>query len=355
MSLKVRRGFTLIELLVVIAIIAVLIALLLPAVQAAREAARRSQCVNNLKQLGLGLHNYHSSNDTFPMGGSKNAYGTAGTYYNWETWSAQACMLPYLEQSALYNSINFNWAPEGENSGLTAKNTLVSTFVCPSDTNTNKQFNGNWDNNNYHACAGTTTNVENNGTGVSGMFGSWISFGFRDCTDGTSNTIAYAEALVGDGRGQQRGNQNPSSTYRGNGTMYGGSTDNGIYDATTNPGYVTNLLNLCVQQFTPTSGNIMDYRGYRWAIGISGWTVMNVVQAPNGGGLYKINYCRVNCGNGCNTDAATSMPATSAHAGGVNVLMSDGSVRFVKDSVSIRSWYALGTRAGNETISSDSF
>src|ERR1700685_1256843 len=104
--MRSRRAFTLIELLVVIAIIAVLIALLLPAVQAAREAARRSQCVNNLKQIGLGVHNYHSSNDTFPMGGSKNAYGygTANNinYYNWETWSAQAAILPFLEQGPLY-------------------------------------------------------------------------------------------------------------------------------------------------------------------------------------------------------------------------------------------------------------
>jgi prepilin-type N-terminal cleavage/methylation domain-containing protein len=121
-----RRGFTLIELLVVIAIIAVLIALLLPAVQSAREAARRIQCVNNMKQLGLGLHNYHSSNNTFPMGGSKNVTDTPGAssgsdpssdpgnqdgmfYYIWCGWSAQGSMLGYLDQTPLYNNINFNF------------------------------------------------------------------------------------------------------------------------------------------------------------------------------------------------------------------------------------------------------
>src|SRR3982751_6049520 len=100
-----RRGFTLIELLVVIAIIAVLIALLLPAVQAAREAARRSQCVNNLKQIGLGLHNYHSATSVFPMGGSMapRAAGQSIPFDDWSVWSAQALMLPYMEQTPLYN------------------------------------------------------------------------------------------------------------------------------------------------------------------------------------------------------------------------------------------------------------
>ena len=114
MSRHSRRGFTLIELLVVIAIIAVLIALLLPAVQAAREAARRSQCVNNLKQIGLAAHNYHSSNNTFAQGGSAGPYtfpyATTG-FPNWDGWSSLAVMMPYLEQSALYSSINFNYNP----------------------------------------------------------------------------------------------------------------------------------------------------------------------------------------------------------------------------------------------------
>ena len=108
MRAKSRRGFTLIELLVVIAIIAVLIALLLPAVQSAREAARRSQCTNNLKQIGLGLHNYHATHNTFPLGGTSN-WSSYGYNANWGTWSAQALLLGYMEGQPLYNSINFNW------------------------------------------------------------------------------------------------------------------------------------------------------------------------------------------------------------------------------------------------------
>src|SRR3954453_6934922 len=136
-------GFTLIELLVVIAIIAVLIALLLPAVQAAREAARRVQCVNNLKQLGLAMHNYHDVNGKFPMG-SGSGMQSLGVYLAKQAWSAHAAMLPQIGQGPLYNAINFNW---GVNAGSisasvpasyinsTVYQTQVKEFLCPSDPN----------------------------------------------------------------------------------------------------------------------------------------------------------------------------------------------------------------------------
>ena len=138
---KRRRGFTLIELLVVIAIIAVLIALLLPAVQAAREAARRAQCSNNLKQIGLAMHNYHQSADRFPQGHSEGADQPAYSdkaYAGWTEWSAQSEMLQYMEGGSIYNAINFSFCG-GYNYGLavnaTAWSTLVPSFLCPSDNN----------------------------------------------------------------------------------------------------------------------------------------------------------------------------------------------------------------------------
>ena len=203
-----RRAFTLIELLVVIAIIAVLIALLLPAVQAAREAARRTQCINNLKQIGLALHNYQQNVGSFPMGATKapvNAPGDADSAGGgWSAWSAQSLLLPYMEQTAIYNSINFSWSCEQYNSlswaiNSTAYNTKINSLLCPSDGNAGKSNICS-----YGASQGTTTfNYVDPGQS-SGLFTYFRVYDIADCTDGTSNTIAFAEQLVGDGAGTAR-------------------------------------------------------------------------------------------------------------------------------------------------------
>jgi len=188
------RGFTLIELLVVIAIIAVLIALLLPAVQAAREAARRAQCVNNLKQIGLALHNYHSTHDSFPLGASQYIPTNA---FHWDNWSAQALLLINLEQAAIYNAANFmTGTNNGSNFNInsTVTQSRLAFFMCPSDGNagsvtvTTSGVNDPLDNS-YVGCIGTTTlsprgsnpSTSNNWTqGCTGLFWYYRSYGIRD-------------------------------------------------------------------------------------------------------------------------------------------------------------------------------
>ncbi len=380
-----RRGFTLIELLVVIAIIAVLIALLLPAVQSAREAARRAQCTNNLKQIGLGLHNYHSSYDVFPMGGSKGLNYSEQGYYPWENFSAQASMLGYMEQAPIYNAINFNfsadvgygyaWPPN-----VTIYNLKLAVFACPSDpylgaTSVPAGPNGTSEPNSlnsYNACYGTTnlgslstgSSAQSTGVDTTGLFTIWKSYGVKNATDGTSNTMAYAEALVGSG-GNAWANYNPStgnpggipSRYRGNFIFDQNSdpTNGGVYDVSALPlKTVVNVLNDCAAQFLSDNNNIADYRGWRWCIGVEGFTMFNAVQTPN---ELNNNGCNIgaNCNPTCNFNGSFSVPSTSAHPGGVNVVFADGSVKFIKNSINRLTWWALSTKANGEVISSDSY
>ncbi len=195
------RGFTLIELLVVIAIIGVLIALLLPAVQAVREAARRAQCTNNLKQIGLALHNYHSANNCFPMALSVcNPDGS-----NWHGASILVFSLGYMEQQALYNAFNFSMScVAGASAAYTSINTtvsytLVNTFLCPSDSSTVYTQGTTWKPSNYGCSVGPQFRFDagSAGGGV-GMFADRQAWGLQQVTDGSSNTVAFGEAMIGD-------------------------------------------------------------------------------------------------------------------------------------------------------------
>ena len=373
-----RRGFTLIELLVVIAIIGVLIGLLLPAVQAAREAARRAQCTNNLKQIGLAMHNYHSSNDVFPMAASKNCNSDPASncpgYADWRGWGALGTALPFVEQQALYNSINFYFAEEihdatAQPMNSTVISTVVSSFMCPSDP-----YVGQQNINNYHACYGTTSewptgpsngagSMQNaDGTGSTGMFAVWVSYGIRHATDGTSSTLLFSEARVGDNKGNETnrgmGTGVAGSHYRGNGVVTGNVVATYYQDDfTASPAataaFLAGLQDCLTAWNNPGSVQITSHRGYRWASASEG-SIFNVGQTPNDS-KYPFNVCRPQGNPSQSDNGAISLPATSAHAGGVNALFADGSVRFIKDSVNRQTWWSLGTRGNGEVISGDAY
>jgi prepilin-type N-terminal cleavage/methylation domain-containing protein/prepilin-type processing-associated H-X9-DG protein len=373
--MRPRRGFTLIELLVVISIIAVLIALLLPAVQAAREAARRMQCTNNLKQIGLAMHNYHSANDTFPMAASKNCNSDPASncpgYADWRGWSSLATALPFLEQQALYNAINYNFAEEihdavSQPMNSTVVSTVVRAFMCPSDP-----YVGVQNISSYHACSGTTSewptgpnngsgSLQNaDGKGSTGMFAIWLSYSIASVKDGTSNTILFSEALVGDNKGNETnrgvGKSVPGSHYRGNGVVTGKVVASYYVDdfagsATDTANFLAGL-NACRTEWSNRSSTkITSHRGYRWSSTSEG-CLFNVGQTPND----TMGLCRPQGNPSQSDNGSISLPASSMHPGGVNVLFTDGSVKFLKDSIARPTWWALGTRAKGEVISADAY
>jgi len=363
--MKTRRGFTLIELLVVIAIIAVLIALLLPAVQAAREAARRAQCVNNLKQLGLALHNYQSATNSFPPGVvttiTDPSSAPPSNLATWTAWSPQAMLLPYLEQNALYNAANFSWGccyfgDQADATNLTVYTSRIGSFLCPSDG-----LAGLQNINSYYGSTGSSTLPYPNDGDTNGVFGFYDQTNFRSksipisaVTDGTSNTIAFSEGLVGD--------YGKTSNYAGNG-MSGANTVAAAQVLDARSAGVANItlgLQACNTFWAggtaiSDSTGLKQYEGQTWALGERGYTLFNTVVPPNSK-QYRWHSCRMDSSClDCAPEGSSFINAASNHPGGANFAFADGSVKFIKESVSMPTYWSLGSRNGGEVVSSDSY
>jgi prepilin-type N-terminal cleavage/methylation domain-containing protein/prepilin-type processing-associated H-X9-DG protein len=353
-----RQGFTLIELLVVIAIIAVLIALLLPAVQAAREAARRSQCVNNLKQLGLGIMNYESTNGALPPAFSHYPGDPAITPGKSAAFGMKARILPFIEQQALFNAINFgfawnNWQTYTGYYNSTVYAASVKTFLCPSDGNLPGVTRGGATiaPTNYGNNLGTSRSF--NGGQLDGpayaidtsAYGSPVRI--ASVTDGTSNTAIFSEWIKGKGSTAKNPPRGPQVVYTSTASF---SASGGKYSPaiTGTLGATLQMLNGTCQS---TSTPVWDKKGYAWCDdwmgGGGGYTH---IMAPNKPSCVYSN----EVGNGSPQPDHGLVGPSSNHSGGVNMGFLDGSVHFIKNSINLQTYGALGTKAGGEVISSDS-
>jgi prepilin-type N-terminal cleavage/methylation domain-containing protein/prepilin-type processing-associated H-X9-DG protein len=358
-----RFGFTLIELLVVIAIIAVLIALLLPAVQAAREAARRIQCVNNLKQMGLALHNYIDAFDSLPAGAFLATNADKSTRGNGD-FSAHARMLPYLEQQAVYNAANFSVACYNDGTGgdkinSTCTGRRLNVFLCPSAVApgwnlVGAGFTGIAPGNSYFASVGSSLEyrVGQANAMPNGLF-YYINAGkappvtLAGIRDGTSNTIAFGEWRIGTG--------NQSQVTIPQDIIFLGQYPPGVSVNTpqllmpTGGAQFLQWLPMCAAAASTNRNTKTPTLGESWAYGLMAYTLGNTLQPPNP----KYPNCST---NGVNTiDDPGMFTLSSFHAGGANVLMCDGSVKFLKDSTNIQVVWALGSRAQGEIISASDY
>ena len=355
-----KRGFTLIELLVVIAIIGVLVALLLPAVQQAREAARRTQCKNNLKQFGLAVFNYESTFSVFPMGDCTRNYLTAtgGTTGEIPQATVHVYILPYLDQSNMYN--NFNFLLQVNSTSLTSTNAssqveaqmkqvILPVFHCPSDPNpqVNNVANANIisESCNYMQCLGSTANHAGTNTTagydstmlqpsrLQGVFFRNSSTRPKDIIDGMSNTAMFAEIRTG---------PNGPGSFRviPAGDLQDFSVATNVATTAAAPWTGADLT------FPPAAcenraSNAWDYRGLQWYRALLVATYYNHTLTPNA----PFRDCIAS------TLWQGHLAARSYHAGGVQYVLADGSVRFTSNNVDKTVWSAVGTMAGGEVVS----
>lgn len=322
-------GFTLIELLVVIAIIGLLMALLLPALQSARESARRTHCANNLKQLGLALHNYESGHRRFPPGADSKAspINPLGTPHNFFRWSVLAKLTPYLDQSAATKSLDLTVPLYGSNFAVYPQNLagvalLLPEFLCPSDRQ--QRAIPNFGPTNYAACTGS-----GGGGGTpfdtDGLFYINSHVRIAEITNGASKTAAISESVLGQTNnpppGTSQAQADPRMAY-----IYPKAVP--LTEASCN---------------ASTSWNYQDPRGFAWVNGEYRCALYNHYWGPNAANFD----CIANVVSGPLTEIYAAYgwrAARSFHPGGVNLLLADGSVHFVPDGVNGVIWQAISTR-----------
>jgi len=335
------RGFTLVELLVVIAIIGILIGLLLPAVQMVREAARRTQCSNNLKQMGLATQNYHDTFNAFPTGRFRGNGGKG--------WSQHARILNYMEQKAAYDLIDFNFSP-GNARNIPARTAQVPTFRCPSDENRMTDPNAGkdhygWGKNNYKGNAGNGTGqmVSSKETldGTAGHLNNGIfltnkTVRHRDLEDGSTHTALFAEAVLGDASNSII--EQPGDWFR---IGTGNKTPQQVYDA-------------CIAAIPQTgSAHQISRSGRNWTYGNYIPVRYNHVMTPNMRSCARRDSSSGDLDSTVN-DKGGATTASSRHTGGVNMVMADASVRYVDDEIDIAVWWAMGSRNGQEIVDEES-
>jgi prepilin-type N-terminal cleavage/methylation domain-containing protein/prepilin-type processing-associated H-X9-DG protein len=360
-----RKGFTLIELLVVIAIIAILIGLLVPAVQKVREAAARTQCTNNLKQVGLACHNYESAYKKLPPGSGALASGASSAP------SLLALILPYLEQANLYNQFNFNADINNAAVNAAARDQDVPVYMCPADpsdqTITDPGGGGKPPGrSNYLGCVGTTADQHSTDPAHVGIFN--FTYGtapaagvarpvssrvkITDITDGTSNTAMFSEtkrSLASNSNGGPKNSYDPTMVYllpsNDGGWNVLTPMSGPLFNVTTTTALIQGNTYRCnAYDYGPTS--IIRYRGLEYYRALPEMNQYTHTIPPN--------YNGYDCGDDSSFTMA-HVAARSYHGGGVNVCFADGSVHFINDSINFATWQALGTRCAGDLVDGSQF